>query len=61
VCQQEDGTVLCKQGVKTDREDLANKPDIILKNKRDKTCSLIDMAMSFDRNVIQKQAEKKLN
>jgi hypothetical protein len=33
VCEQEAITVLCKQGVKTDREVLANKPDIIIKNK----------------------------
>jgi hypothetical protein len=38
---------------------LANRPDII-KNKKDKTCLLIDVAIPSDKNVIQKEAEKKL-
>jgi hypothetical protein len=39
---------------------LANRPDIIVKNK-DKTCLLTDVAIPSDKNVIQKEAEKKLN
>jgi hypothetical protein len=39
---------------------LANRPDIIIKNKKDKTCLLIDVAIPTDNNVIQKEAEKKL-
>jgi hypothetical protein len=35
-------------------------PDIIVKNKKDKTCLLIDVAIPSDKNVIQKEAEKKL-
>ena len=38
----------------------ANRPDIIIKNKKEKTCTLIDVAISADRNVVQKEAEKKL-
>jgi hypothetical protein len=38
---------------------LANRPDIIIKIK-DKTCLLIDVAIPSDKNVIQKEAEKKL-
>jgi hypothetical protein len=38
---------------------LANRPDIITKIK-DKTCLLIDVAIPPDKNVIQKEAEKKL-
>jgi 3-deoxy-D-manno-octulosonic acid (KDO) 8-phosphate synthase len=38
---------------------LANRPDIIIKNK-DKTCLLIDVAIPSDKNVIQKEVEKKL-
>jgi hypothetical protein len=52
-------TVLWNQGIQTDREVLANRPDIIIKNK-DKTCLLIDVAIPSDKNVIQKEAEKKL-
>jgi hypothetical protein len=39
---------------------LANRPDIIIKNK-DRTCILIDVAIPSDKNVIQKEAEKKLS
>jgi predicted phage tail protein len=38
----------------------ANRPDIIIKNKNEKTCVLIDVAIAVDRNVTQKEAEKKL-
>jgi hypothetical protein len=38
---------------------LANRPDIIVKNK-DKTCLLIDVETPSDKNVIQKEAKKKL-
>jgi hypothetical protein len=37
-----------------------NKPDIIIKNKKEKTFTLIDVAIPADRNVVQKEAEKKL-
>jgi hypothetical protein len=39
---------------------LANRPDIIIKHKKDKTCLLIEVAIPSDKNVIQKEAEKKL-
>jgi hypothetical protein len=39
---------------------LANRPDIIIKNKKDKTCLLIDVAISSEKNVIQREAETKL-
>ena len=38
----------------------ANRPDIIIKNKKEKTCTLIDVEILADRNVVQKEAEKKL-
>jgi hypothetical protein len=59
ICQHEDITVLWNQGVQTDREVLENRPDIIIKNK-DTICLLIDVAIPSDRNVIQKEFEKKL-
>jgi hypothetical protein len=60
VCEHEDITELWNQGVKTDRKVLANSPHIIIKNKKDKICLLIDVAIPSDRNVIQKLPEKKL-
>jgi hypothetical protein len=52
--------VLWNHAVHTDREVTANRPDIIIKNKKEKTCALIDVAIPADRNVVQKEAEKKL-
>jgi hypothetical protein len=59
-CQHEDITALWNQGVQTDREVLTNRLVITNKNKKDNICLLIDAAISSDRNVIQKESEKKL-
>jgi hypothetical protein len=59
VTEHKDITALWNQGIQTDREVLANRPDIIIKNK-DETCLLIDVAIPSDKNVIQKEAENKL-
>jgi hypothetical protein len=47
----------CKRVLKPNNN---NRPDIIIKNKKEKTGTLIDMAIPADRNVVQKEAEKKL-
>jgi len=60
VCEKGDVTVLWNQTVHTDREVTANRPDIKIENKKEKTCTLIDVAIPADRNVVQKEAEKKL-
>jgi len=52
--------VLWNQAVHTDREVTANRPDIIIENIKEKTCTLIDVAIPADRNVVRKEAEKKL-
>ena len=38
----------------------SNRPYIIIKNKKEKTCILIDVAKLADRNIVQKEAEMKL-
>ena len=53
--------VLWNQAVHTDREVIANRPDKIIRNKKEKICTPIDVAIPADRNVVQKEAEKKLN
>jgi hypothetical protein len=58
VYKQEDVTVLWNQAVHTDGVVTANRPDFIIKNKKGKTCILIDEAVPADRNVVQKEAEK---
>ena len=60
VYEEGDVTVLWNQAVHIDREVTAKRPDIIIKNKKEKTCTLIDVAIAADRNVVQKEAEKKL-
>ena len=39
---------------------MTNRPDIIIKNKKEKTYLLIDVVITEDRNIKQNAAEKKL-
>jgi hypothetical protein len=39
---------------------MANRPDIILTKKQEKTCIPIDVPIPVDRNVMQERAEKKI-
>jgi hypothetical protein len=43
--------------VQTDRTIPNNKPDIIIRDNKNGTCMLTDVAISGDRNVIQQEAE----
>ena len=40
-----DITILYDMPIHTDREISANRPDIVIKNNRDKKCALIDVAI----------------
>jgi hypothetical protein len=60
VYEEVDVTVLWNHAVHTDREVTANRPDIIIKNKKGKTCTLMDVAMPADRNVAQKGSGKEV-
>jgi hypothetical protein len=51
-------TILWNQQVQTDRTIPNNKPDNVIRDNETGTCTLIDVAISGDRNVIQKEAEK---
>ena len=42
----------------TDRTIPNNKPDIIIRDNEKRTCMSIDIAVSGERNVIKKEAEK---
>ena len=48
------------QAAHKDREVTTNRPDMIIKNNKEKRCTLIDVAIPADRNVVQKEAVKKL-
>jgi len=58
--EQEVIAVLWNRAVSTDREFKANRSHVIIENKEEKTCTLIDVAIPANRNVVQKEAEKKL-
>ena len=45
VYEEGDVTVLWNQAVHTDREVTSNRPHIIIKNKKEKICTLIDVAV----------------
>ena len=51
-------TILWNQPIQTDRTIPSNKPDIIIRDNEKGTCMLVDVAISGDRNVIKKEAEK---
>jgi len=51
-------TILWNQKVQTDRTIPNNKSDIITRDNEKGTCMLIDVAISGNRNVIKKEAEK---
>jgi hypothetical protein len=44
--------------VQTDRTIPNNKPDVIIRDNEKRTCMLIDVAISGDRNVIKKETQK---
>ena len=50
--------MMWNQQVQTDRTIPSNKPDIIIRDNEKGTCMLIDVAVSGDRNVIEKEADK---
>jgi hypothetical protein len=51
-------TILWNQQIQTDITIHYNKPNIIIRDNEKGTCMLIDAAISGDRNVIKKEAEK---
>jgi hypothetical protein len=51
-------TILWNQQVQTDRAIPNDKPDIIIRDNENRTCMLIDVAISGDRNVIKKEPRK---
>jgi len=58
VYEEGDVTVLWNQAVHTDREVTANRPDIIIKNKKEETCTLRDVAIPADKNVVKRKRKR---
>ena len=51
-------TILWEIPVKTNKEIKTNRPDIIIKDKKERKCIMIDMNIPSDRNVSIKEVEK---
>jgi hypothetical protein len=58
ITQQQHNNNNNNQGVQTDRDVLANRPDIIIKNKKNKICLLTDVAIPSDKSVTQETKKK---
>ena len=56
--EKNDITILHDMLNHTDRETSANRPYIVIKNNRDKKCTLIDVAIPSDENTSTKVSEK---
>ena len=61
VYEEGDFTVFWNQAAHTDREVTANRQDVIIKNKKGKTCTLINVEIPAERNSVQKESGKILN
>ena len=57
VTENDSITILWEMPIHTDSTIAANRPDIVLKNKEDKTCLLIDMTILLDTNTSVKSME----
>ena len=58
VTENDSVTLLRDIPIHTDRTIAANRPDIVLKNKKDKTCFLIDITVPLDTNTSVKTTER---
>jgi hypothetical protein len=58
VYEEGDITVFWNQSVHADREVTVNRPDTIIKNKKEETCTLINVTIATERNVVQKEAKR---
>jgi hypothetical protein len=53
-----EGKILWNQKVRTDRTVPNNKPDITIRDNKQVTCMLIEVAIPGERNVIKREAEE---
>ena len=58
VTENDSVTILWDMPIHTDRTIAANRPDIVLKNKKGETCILIDTTIPFNTNTSVKTTEK---
>ena len=58
VVESGDITILWDVPIITDREIKCNRPDIVVKDRKTRTCQFIDVTIPFDRNILTKEREK---
>ena len=58
VTEKDNITVLWDTPIQTDGEIKANRPDIVIKNKKEKNCLLIDMSIPTEKNTSVKVTER---
>ena len=58
VVEGDNVTLLWDSPIRTDRTIQANRPDIIVKDLKEKTCLLIDMSIPTDHNIPAKEFDK---
>ena len=58
VAENEKVTILWDFSIQTDRTIKANRPDIVIRDKKEKTCLLLDVSIPADRNTSLKTFEK---
>ena len=51
--------LLCDFNIKTDPLILARRPDLIIINRKNKICKIVDFAVTADHKIILKESEKK--
>ena len=61
VTKMEDNVIMWGKTILTDKTILANRPDLIIVNKNEQNCLIVDVAVSDDVNVLKKETEKRLN
>ena len=58
VLEGNDVVILWDMPIHTDKEITANRPDIVIKDKKETKCTFIDMSVLSERNLANKEIEK---
>ena len=61
VIKKDELTVLWDSPIHTDRNIQANKPDIVVKDEKKRECTLVNISIPSDTNIVSKTSEKLAN
>ena len=56
--KNQEATVLCDMPIQTDKEIKPKRPDKVVKDKKDRTCLLIDMSIPKERDTSLRTVER---